>query len=654
MLEGLKPQLIMIKSFYIKPITLLSFKQNFQTLRTSWFLFLFCLIIGTTAKGETTSVSNFLMPDGSINVNIISSQELTLDISDWNIVLDISRGPIFSPKPPLITSWSALDKGLNRNAFVSAIAISGSNVYVVGSFSGVGTGGSIVSGLNNIAKWNGTAWSALDKGLNGSITAIAVSGTSVYVVGFFSNVGTGGTSVQGLNHVAKWNGLAWSALDKGIGKGQLPGEEVDCVAVNGTNVYVGGYFNAVGVGGTEVSGLNNIAKWNGIAWVALDKGLGPFSSVQAIAVNGTDIYVGGGFSEVGNGGVVVSGLNHIAKWNGIAWSALDKGLNNLVRSISVNGTDIYVGGWFTDVGDGATSVSGLNRIAKWNGVVWSALDKGLNQAVNAVTSIGSDVYTIGVFTNVGGGTPVSGLNYLAKWNGTTWSSMEQGLNAIGGAIAASGTDVYVSGDFSTVGGGVAVTGLNAIGKWNTLAIVPVELLDFKVNALHNNNILNWQTASEKNSDHFDVERSTDGNQFIKIGEVKAFGSTNQVQNYNYLDVSLPPQYNVFYYRLRQVDKDNKAEYSPIRSISIDKQDKSIIKIYPNPNNGQFVATITISDKDTEFSIQNSRGQVIWKGIIAAGQESRNIQLEQATNGLYFVSYRNSQGFINNSKFVINR
>jgi hypothetical protein len=185
-------------------------------------------------------------------------------------------------------------------------------------------------------------------------------------------------------------------------------------------------------------------------------------------------------------------------------------------------------------------------------------------------------------------------------------------------------------------------------------VLSIELIDFTANYEKGNSILNWQTANEKNSDHFNIERSTDGKQFIKIGEVKAFGTTNQVQNYNYLDASLPPQYNVFYYRLQQVDKDNKAEYSPIRSIRIDKQDKFAIKIYPNPNNGQFVATISASDKETEVSIQNSRGQVIWKGIIEAGQESRDIQLDQATNGLYFVSCRNSQGSIKTIKFVVNR
>jgi hypothetical protein len=75
-------------------------------------------------------------------------------------------------------------------------------------------------------------------------------------------------------------------------------------------------------------------------------------------------------------------------------------------------------------------------------------------------------------------------------------------------------------------------------------LLPVELMSFDVKRVQQNAHLTWQTASERNSDHFDIERSTNGKQFVKIGEVKAFGSTNQVQNYSYLDVLLPPQYEI--------------------------------------------------------------------------------------------------------------
>ena len=58
----------------------------------------------------------------------------------------------------------------------------------------------------------------------------------------------------------------------------------------------------------------------------------------------------------------MAGLNYIAKWNGTAWSALDKGLNNGVIGVKIGGANVYVCGSFTDVGTGGTAVTGLNKI----------------------------------------------------------------------------------------------------------------------------------------------------------------------------------------------------------------------------------------------------------------------------------------------------
>ncbi len=315
----------------------------------------FCFL--SPLKAETVPAADFLMPDGTINAATVGNQHLTLDITGWHVELDPTRGPVFSPAPPpLADTWSALDQGLN--SAVSVIAVIGSDIYVGGQFTNVG-GGTSVTGLNYIAKWNGSTWSALDQGLNGDVYAIAVIGSDIYVGGLFTDVGTGGTSVPGLNYIAKWNGSAWSALGEGLSN------IVFAIAVSGSNLYVGGSFTAVG-GGTPVTGLNAIAKWNGSAWSALDQGLSSsdFAYVKAIVVIGSDVYVGGTFEQVG-GGTPVPGLNNIAKWSGSAWSALGQGLNSAVNAIAVSGSDIYVGGFFTDVG-GGTSVTGLKNIAGWN------------------------------------------------------------------------------------------------------------------------------------------------------------------------------------------------------------------------------------------------------------------------------------------------
>src|SRR5207247_3919443 len=99
----------------------------------------------------------------------------------------------------------------------------------------------------------------------------------------------GGSAV---NYNAEWNGNNWTALGSGMGGGSPNGTYVSAVAVSGSDVYVGGYFTTAGG-----SAANNIAKWNGSSWTALGAGLN--GSVWALAVSGSDLYAGGLFTTAG-------------------------------------------------------------------------------------------------------------------------------------------------------------------------------------------------------------------------------------------------------------------------------------------------------------------------------------------------------------------
>ncbi len=134
------------------------------------------------------------------------------------------------------SSWASANSGgsvgLGRfassqsNGTVEVITVSGTDIYFGGGFTSIG-------GIeaNYIAKWNGTEWSALGTGLNGSALAIVVSGSDVYVGGQFSTAG--GVTV---NQIARWNGTLWSAL----GSGTTSGQDVNALALIGTDLYAGG------------------------------------------------------------------------------------------------------------------------------------------------------------------------------------------------------------------------------------------------------------------------------------------------------------------------------------------------------------------------------------------------------------------------------
>jgi hypothetical protein len=163
----------------------------------------------------------------------------------------------------------------------------------------------------------------------------------VYVGGVFTNAG--GVSA---NCIARWNGSSWSALGSGV-SGVVNNTWVNAIAVNGTNVYVGGRFTTAGSGAAS-----NIAKWNGSSWSALGTGMNGY--VDAIAVSGSNVYVGGSFTSAGG-----ASANRVAKWNGSSWSALGSGVNDGVYALAVNGSDVYVGGAFATAGGKPSSHFGI-------------------------------------------------------------------------------------------------------------------------------------------------------------------------------------------------------------------------------------------------------------------------------------------------------
>ncbi|MBN1812309.1 MAG: cadherin-like beta sandwich domain-containing protein, partial [Anaerolineae bacterium] len=339
-----------------------------------------------------------------------------------------------------VSGWSALSTGTSNDVY--AIAIDGSDVYVGGTF---GMAGGV--GVQDIAKWNGSAWSDVGGGVyclgfscySPQVYAIAVSGSDVFVGGVFDRVGNPNMKVA--THIAKWDTSTntWSGLGTGT-NGQ-----VFAIAVSGSDVYVGGSFTSAG----DVPNTVGIAKWNTSTktWSAL--GTGTNESVRAIAVSGNDVYVGGWFT--GAGGVAA---NYIAKWNMSTntWSALGTGTDNWVEAIGVSGSDVYVGGWFTSAGGVAAQ-----HIAKWNTSTntWSALGTGSYAVVYAIAVSGSDVYA-------GGLTAFSEPPSITKWDGSTWSGLDAGTNDWVRSIAISGNEVYVGGGFTNAGD---VANTNYIAKW---------------------------------------------------------------------------------------------------------------------------------------------------------------------------------------------
>ncbi len=288
-------------------------------------------------------------------------------------------------------------------------------------------------GLACAAGFTDADWVSLGSGVRGnnpSVRALAIIGTNLYAGGVFSVAGTGTARC-----LAKWDGRAWSALASELidPNGY---DYIATLAVMGTNLYVGGRFT--NFGGVTVK---NVAKWDGKAWSALGSGMN--LPARVLAVNGTNLYAGG--------------EGQLLKWQGNGWADFaglgGSGVIPAVAALAPAGTNLYAGGWFASAGGIAA-----RNIARWDGHTWWALGLGTDHNVLALAVSGTNVYAGGDFTTAGG-VPANGI---ARWNGSAWSALGSGVNGWIYGLAVRGTDLYAAGTF-TVAGGVPA---NHIAKWD--------------------------------------------------------------------------------------------------------------------------------------------------------------------------------------------
>jgi hypothetical protein len=182
------------------------------------------------------------------------------------------------------------------------------------------------------------------------------------------------------------------------------------------------------------------------------------------------------------------------------------------------------------------------------------------------------------------------------------------------------------------------------------SVLPLSLIKFnaayKENAVH----LFWQTAQEHNTDHFNIERSIDGNNFNKTGQVSASGDKNSVQNYSFTDVNLPKQFSLgqwLYYRLKIVDKDGKFTYSNIETVKAEEA-LSSIKINPNPVRNILQISGLPTTVAAKVSILDMYGKTIKK--IAVQESNYFMDVTDLPSGMYFLNVREDKK-VTNLKFV---
>ena len=225
---------------------------------------------------------------------------------------------------------------------------------------------------------------------------------------------------------------------------------------------------------------------------------------------------------------------------------------------------------------------------------------------------------------------------IAKRDGGSvgpWNSLGRttntGLDSGPGRAPVIGT--LTSGVFSNFSD-FALSATNDLTSTNTFAAsnpLPVQLSSFTARRQGPwTTAVEWTTASERNSAHFEVQRSSNGLQFAVVATATARGHSSQPTAYAILDSAAPAA--ALYYRLRQVDVDGTTSYSAAVTVAA-AGPAAVFTPYPNPVRTELIFP---AETVTAYRVLTPLGQPLLSGITPAG--AARLRVQGLAPGLYFL------------------
>jgi hypothetical protein len=183
---------------------------------------------------------------------------------------------------------------------------------------------------------------------------------------------------------------------------------------------------------------------------------------------------------------------------------------------------------------------------------------------------------------------------------------------------------------------------------NILVTLPIKLTSFTATQKNNDVQLNWQTATEINSQHFLVQRSTDGINYSTVATVNAKGNSSDYVNYTYNDINALSfaTSNIVYYRLQMVDKDGKAQYSQVVKVIVNNS-VTTLKLLQNPVKDNIALQVYVAQNETTaFTLTNVSGQMVFNKTynLLSGKNFITVPVSNLSKATYYltVHYKNGK------------
>jgi hypothetical protein len=158
---------------------------------------------------------------------------------------------------------------------------------------------------------------------------------------------------------------------------------------------------------------------------------------------------------------------------------------------------------------------------------------------------------------------------------------------------------------------------------SALTTIPVELISFSAAQDGEDVRVVWRTGTESNNRGWFVERRVIDGEWSDLGFVNGSGTTNEQQQYEYLDREVRP-FETYDYRLRQVDFDGKTDYSPVYRVMATPvpTETRLLPNYPNPFNPNTYVTVELAqESDMNVAVYDMLGRLVKtlaSGVHAAG------------------------------------
>lgn len=203
------------------------------------------------------------------------------------------------------------------------------------------------------------------------------------------------------------------------------------------------------------------------------------------------------------------------------------------------------------------------------------------------------------------------------------------------------------------GGGNGITNdftdiINA-GGVNVSGPLPVNLITFEgIRQQDNNILLKWSTAQEINNSHFNLECFINDS-FRTIATIPGAGNSQQIKEYSFRDDNA--KNCTLYYRLKQVDFDNKFEYSKIIMVPLLLEVKNELKVYPNPiNRGDKLHLSCDLKTKLKYRVLMKSGLEVCSGIV--NQKNKIIPIKNIPKGDIFIELSDGKNKLFYKKVII--